>query len=117
MAFLKTKGFPTNNGKLCAKGAAGREFQYREDRLTQPLKRVGERGSGKFEAITWDEALDICAKKILEIKEEYGPESEAFLETLKKLNFVMATEIFHMTLRFFRKAVERWKNVMAVQSV
>ncbi len=74
-----TKGFPSNNGKLCAKGAAGREFQYRADRLTQPLKRVGERGSGQFEPISWDEALDICAEKFLKIKAEYGPEAVAWV--------------------------------------
>lgn len=74
-----TKGFPSNDGTLCAKGAAGREFQYRADRLTKPLKRVGERGSGKFEEISWEEALDLCAEQFLKIKEEYGPEAVAWM--------------------------------------
>ena len=74
-----TKGFPSNDGKLCAKGAAGREYEYRPDRLKQPLKRVGERGSGRFEPISWDEALDICAEQFLKIKEEYGPEAVAWM--------------------------------------
>ena len=74
-----TKGFPSNNGKLCAKGAAGREYQYRADRLTRPLKRIGERGSGQFEPVSWDEALDICAEKFLKIKEQYGPEAVAWV--------------------------------------
>ena len=74
-----TKGFPSNNGKLCAKGAAGREYQYRADRLSRPLKRIGERGSGQFEPVSWDEALDICAEKFLKIKEQYGPEAVAWV--------------------------------------
>ena len=73
-----TKGFPGSNGKLCTKGAAGRQYEYRADRLTQPLKRVGERGSGQFEAISWDEALDLCAAKFNQIKEQYGPEAVAW---------------------------------------
>ena len=53
-----TDGFPTNNGVLCTKGAANRQYIYREDRLKTPMKRVGKRGEGKFEPISWDvEAL------------------------------------------------------------
>lgn len=76
--ILKVEGrkdFSGNKGKLCVKGAAGREYQYSSARLTQPLKRVGERGSGQFEPISWDEALDICAEQFLKIKEQYGPEA------------------------------------------
>ena len=74
-----TEGFPGSNGKLCAKGAAGRQYQYSERRLKQPLKRVGERGSGEFAPISWDEALDICAKEFLRIRDEYGPEAVAWV--------------------------------------
>ena len=76
--ILKVEGwkeFPGNKGKLCAKGAASREYQYSSARLTQPLKRIGERGSGQFEPISWDEALDLCAEQFLKIKEQYGPEA------------------------------------------
>lgn len=44
------------------------------DRLTKPLKRKGEKGGGKWEEITWDEALDIIGGKLLDIKDKYGPE-------------------------------------------
>ena len=47
-----TKEHPRNHGKLCTKGAAGRQYVYRPDRLKTPLKRVGERGEGKFEPIS-----------------------------------------------------------------
>ncbi|MEM6608053.1 MAG: molybdopterin-dependent oxidoreductase [Pseudomonadota bacterium] len=51
---------PVNRGVLCAKGSAGIMQQYSPARLRAPLKRVGPRGSGKFEEISWDEALDIA---------------------------------------------------------
>ena len=51
---------PVNKGVLCAKGSAGIMQLNSPARLTKPLKRVGERGSGEFEEIEWDEALDIA---------------------------------------------------------
>ena len=51
---------PVNRGVLCAKGSAGIMHHNSPARLTKPLKRVGERGEGRFEAIEWDEALAIA---------------------------------------------------------
>jgi len=48
---------PKSRGKLCARGQAGPSFIHDPDRLTEPLIRVGERGSGEFRSATWDEAL------------------------------------------------------------
>lgn len=44
------------------------------DRLTKPLRRVGAKGEGKWEEITWDQALDTIAEKLIEVKKKYGPE-------------------------------------------
>jgi sulfite dehydrogenase (quinone) subunit SoeA len=52
---------PVNKGVLCGKGAAGIMQHYSPARLTSPLKRVGPRGSGEFKEIGWDEALEIAA--------------------------------------------------------
>ncbi len=52
---------PVNGGVMCAKGAAGIMQQNSPAKLSTPLKRVGERGSGQFEAISWDEALATAA--------------------------------------------------------
>jgi len=73
------KESPINNGKLCPKAYASAQWLYSPQRLKYPLKRVGEKGEGKFERVTWDEALDIIAGKLREQKEKYGPESLAIL--------------------------------------
>ena len=44
-----------------------------------PLRRVGAKGEGKFQRITWDEALDTIAEKLRETKAKYGPEAYAVL--------------------------------------
>ncbi len=51
---------PVNRGVLCAKGSAGIMQHYAPARLNAPLKRVGPRGSGEFQEISWDEALGIA---------------------------------------------------------
>jgi anaerobic selenocysteine-containing dehydrogenase len=48
---------PVNQGKLCTRGQAAAEITYHPDRLGHPLKRSGARGDGKFEEISWDQAL------------------------------------------------------------
>ncbi len=60
---------PVNKGVLCAKGSAGIMQHYSPARLTKPLKRVGERGSGEFEEIEWDEALDLATTWLREIRD------------------------------------------------
>lgn len=77
-------GHPKNDGRLCTKGMANREYVYREDRILTPLRRVGERGEGKFEPITWDEAYAEIAEKLNACKAEYGAESVAFYSGYSK---------------------------------
>ena len=74
-----TPEHPYNHGHLCTKGSALRNAVYREDRIKTPLRRVGQRGEGKFEPISWDEAYQTIAQKLNEVKEQYGPNSVAFL--------------------------------------
>jgi anaerobic selenocysteine-containing dehydrogenase len=68
-----------NLGKNCAKAHAAPQWVYSPQRLRYPLKRVGQRGKGKLQRISWNEALDIIASKLKEQKEKYGPESLAIL--------------------------------------
>ncbi|WP_309493228.1 molybdopterin-dependent oxidoreductase [Candidatus Hecatella orcuttiae] len=69
--------FPLNRGFICVKGEKYSEFVEHLDRLKHPLKRVGERGGGKWRRISWDQALNEIAEKLTEIKEKYGSESIA----------------------------------------
>jgi anaerobic selenocysteine-containing dehydrogenase len=73
-----TRENPTNRGTLCAKGAATRQYVYHEDRLLTPLRRTGPRGSGEYEPIGWDEALEEVVANLERVKAESGPESAVF---------------------------------------
>ena len=68
---------PVNKGALCAKGSAGIMQQYSPARLTKPLRRTGERGSGDFEEIEWEEALTLVADRLKKIRSE-DPRKLAF---------------------------------------
>ena len=57
---------------ICLKGLAEVQYVYSNERLQSPLKRVGERGKGEFEAISWDEALDIIVEEYKKAVEKYG---------------------------------------------
>ncbi len=62
----------------CVRGLTVHHWAYHADRLKHPLKRAGERGEGKWERISWDQALDELATRLLEIGKKYGPESVAW---------------------------------------
>src|SRR3972149_4386702 len=68
---------PSTKGFVCVKAQAQLQLIDHADRLRHPLKRVGERGSGKWERISWDEALSGIAEKFEKIREAYSPESIA----------------------------------------
>ncbi len=68
---------PHSNGRMCPRGTGGVGMYWDGDRLKTPLIREGKPGSQKFREASWDEALDLIAKKFGEIKEKYGPESVA----------------------------------------
>ncbi|MEM3434408.1 MAG: molybdopterin-dependent oxidoreductase, partial [Candidatus Methanomethyliaceae archaeon] len=60
-------------GFLCKKGQKILDWVYSSDRLKFPMRRVGPKGSGNFERISWDEALNIIIKKLKEVIQSYGP--------------------------------------------
>jgi len=64
-----------NCATVCIKGATIPDVMYHPDRLLYPLKRSGARGEGKWQRITWDEAINTIAGKLKEIKEKYGPQA------------------------------------------
>jgi len=68
---------PINNPRAipCVRGRSQIRRVYSAERLKYPMKRVGKRGEGKFERISWDEALDTIASEMTRIKEQYGNEA------------------------------------------
>jgi thiosulfate reductase/polysulfide reductase chain A len=68
---------PNNRGQICARGNAGVSFLYEKDRLKNPMIRSGERGSGNWKEVSWNEALDYTAEKLLAVTKKYGVEANA----------------------------------------
>jgi len=78
VAYIEgNKDHPVNQGVLCAKGSAGIMQVNAPSRLKAPLKRVGPRGSGEFEEISWEEALTIATDWLAPVREKH-PEKLAF---------------------------------------
>jgi thiosulfate reductase/polysulfide reductase chain A len=70
---------PMNRGFICVKGKAQPDLLYHPDRLKYPLRRTGGRGEGKWQRISWDDALDDIAARLAEIQKKHGPESIAVM--------------------------------------
>ena len=66
---------PVTRGFLCGKVAQYLEREYSPQRLLYPQRRVGRKGEGRFERISWDEALDTIAGRLHAIADEFGPEA------------------------------------------
>lgn len=79
-----SKDHPMNQGALCPKGSANRQYLYRKDRLHAPMKRVGPKGSGQFKEISWEEAYREIAENLGRIKREHGADSVAFVSGYSK---------------------------------
>ena len=70
---------PINRGKLCARGHAALQVLYHPDRIANPLKRRGSRGSGEFQEISWDDALAELTSRLAEVRSSGDAASLAFL--------------------------------------
>lgn len=71
---------PWSQGRLCPRCLALTQYLYHPKRLKHPLKRIGDRGEGKWQQISWDEAFNIIEEKFNQIKKENGAESVLFLQ-------------------------------------
>ena len=79
--IVHIKGDPEgylNRGYTCFKGRVSAERLTHPDRLKQPLKRVGARGEGKWQAISWDQALEETAENLNRIREKHGARAVGF---------------------------------------
>ena len=70
---------PVSQGKLCARGQAALQVTYHPDRIGIPMKRTGERGSGQYKAVTWDEALAELKSKLDDLATAGDQKSLGFL--------------------------------------
>jgi thiosulfate reductase/polysulfide reductase chain A len=68
---------PLNHGRLCPIGTVTRDLVYHPKRLKHPLRRLGPRGSGRWQRISWDQALDAISERLLALRASFGPESIA----------------------------------------
>jgi anaerobic selenocysteine-containing dehydrogenase len=89
---------PVNRGALCARGQAGLEVLYNPDRIKGPLKRVGERGEGKWQEISWDEAIKTLADKLREIKLQGGASKIVFATLSSRGALGMAVDYLRSAL-------------------
>ncbi|HZK53895.1 MAG TPA: molybdopterin-dependent oxidoreductase [Desulfosporosinus sp.] len=69
--------FPTNQGGLCCRGNIALKHIDHPARVNYPQKRIGKKGEGKWETISWDQALSEIAAKLTQIKDESGAEAVA----------------------------------------
>ncbi|MCX5780175.1 MAG: molybdopterin-dependent oxidoreductase, partial [Firmicutes bacterium] len=79
--IVQIKGDPQgylNQGYTCYKGRISADRLSHPDRLVHPLKRAGERGEGKWQRISWEQALDETAFNLLKIKDKYGARAVGF---------------------------------------
>jgi anaerobic selenocysteine-containing dehydrogenase len=101
VAVRGSKVNPITHGAVCAKVANYYpEFVHGPNRLRHPLKRVGAKGAGKFERISWDEALDTIHGRVSDIIDRYGPQA------LLPLNYAGPQGMLagdSMSLRFFHR--------------
>ncbi len=63
-------GHPVNDGSICILGLSGLQMLYGPTRIKSPMKRIGERGEGKWQKISWDEAIAILTEKLTDIRDK-----------------------------------------------
>lgn len=88
------------DGVICAKVARYAERTHHPDRLTRPLRRIGPKGSGRFEPIGWDAALDTVAEAFQDTTARHGPESVWIYHSGGTMGLIQ------------RYGIERLRNVM-----
>jgi len=74
---VTTRDHPMFKDVICMKGAFAPKSFAHPSRILYPLKRVGKRGEGKWEEVSWDQAMDEIAEKLKTVVDKYGPEAFA----------------------------------------
>ncbi len=100
--------------RACLRGRAYRQKVYAKERLLYPMKRVGKRGEGKFERISWDEAMEKVGSEIKRVKATYGPAAIYLLSGTGHGSTVLHHgNGLERALRLFGGHTERWGSPSA----
>ena len=101
----------------CVRGFGAAERVNHPDRVLHPLRRVGPRGAGEFERISWDEALDTVAGHMRRIRDTYGP--AAILDASRSGNTALlhSRTVVQRMLHMFGGCTELWSNLSAEAEV
>ena len=75
---------PVTRGAICERSRLMPDHLYHADRLNYPLKRIGDKGGGQWQKLTWDQALDEVAEKLTALRDQYGAETLAFTHGTKR---------------------------------
>ena len=76
--YGRSEDAPDYGPRGCQKGLRHARYMYGKQRILYPMKRVGERGAGKWERVTWDQALAEIADRFIDYSVEFGPRSISF---------------------------------------
>ena len=88
---------PLSRGFICERMNHAVRWLYHPDQLKYPLKRAGEKGEGKWQRLTWEQALDEIAERLGRLKEKFGPETLAVTEgTLRGALFWMRSRFCYL---------------------
>jgi anaerobic dimethyl sulfoxide reductase subunit A len=97
----------------CVRGFGQAERVHHPDRLKYPMRRTGPRGSGQFERISWDQALDEVARQMLRIRDTYGPAAILDCSRSGSLSMLHSRATGQRLLHMFGGCTELWTNISA----
>jgi anaerobic dimethyl sulfoxide reductase subunit A len=101
----------------CARGVGQIERTYHPDRLQYPMRRTGPRGSGQFERISWEEALDTIAREMLRIRNTYGNGAILDASRTGSTSMLHGRPAAQRFLYMFGGCTDLWSNMSAEAEV
>jgi anaerobic dimethyl sulfoxide reductase subunit A len=101
----------------CVRGFGQAERVHHPDRLTHPLRRSGPRGSGRFERIGWDEALDEVARQLRRVRDTHGPAAILDCSRTGSLSMLHGRATVPRLLHMLGGCTELWTNISAEAEV
>jgi len=102
-------GHPVNDGGVCVLGLSGLQLLYGPNRVTEPMKRIGKRGGGQWQPISWEAALTELAEKLNQVRAESGPQA---LGCILEKTYGTVPELFKRLMRAYGSP-----NVMTTPSL